>query len=982
MRAPALLLSLQLLQQPVATDSRAAGSPPSSPPRLPLPRLIFEIGEGFPNSLVASTKNETAAADFRHLDAQLDNIYRALLPLTQRYTVDVLLYPCHLIDYVYAPGSAGTRSRGPLEKLHPGLLRMMEFFEANVNDGGIGVFIEAYSSGIITQQVGPRNGATPATPLRNSTDSRRYLGLSIDLETVGAMKVRYPRAMTGVRFHEVFGCDSVWRGDGQKDCFQLAPEVFTGFIDLCAQKDMIFYHNDQTWLMRHDMTGSAQWSYHKDSPAYYLAKLLEGNTSSTVDYASRKLGKRALLSYENNNGAVLSADLAFFTSKADTSNTSVPIRAWEDWHWPFAHFPLRNQSNGWGISNQPWAWSEFFHTLTALPYMNHGEMFAPVEFMAQFAVHAIEEQADVLHFEPSWYWFDEFFPDTDDPVALESPTLPSSGGLPSHSERMALRRLKAVLLAKAGALPKGQSPPLLPSGDLGTTFDRDQQVFLSNRAAVPPLNFKESDLLVLDRGDNSLATTSCYNDGRRWQRQPPDVPTFTPNVTTSAVALLGIELTGDFVSELAKVTVNATHAIVDFYFSWSGHITSPLAVPLEDNGCTLGGPGTLGYSFVAGNFIRTNVFGAQGDPDELLLVRRCPGHAAAVFELWQMEHWEWQTVPEREAGVGSVDMAWKRAPISAERAVVQHLIGPAEIASASLVAVIGRHAERSAEVSVPAATRPLDHVFVVALAAGSGSNDETDLPCGAELHAVCGDACHAADPLCSFACVQCAGDHQRALQAAGCDNEAIIAFCAGPKKPGAPTADLEVRIPAALAAPLALKSWHQFAQPLGNSYQVVGAAGVDIDSDGDDELVLLSSVDESVSIFALGLQDRQEENAQGHVEQLPSADLPGLPCRTGLQCIVGSRRQLIPTIGPPGPAPPLCVAPCGEAGKGASGTWLATLAVKDACECECACQARAACVAWQLATVGADKGTCWLKSTAEMGVNAASTSGLKNISST
>ena len=53
------------------------------------------------------------------------------------------------------------------------------------------------------------------------------------------------------------------------------------------------------------------------------------------------------------------------------------------------------------------------------------------------------------------------------------------------------------------------------------------------------------------------------------------------------------------------------------------------------------------------------------------------------------------------------------------------------------------------------------------------------LPCGAELHAVCGDACHAADPQCSFACVQCAGDHQRALQAAGCDNEAIVAFCAG-----------------------------------------------------------------------------------------------------------------------------------------------------------------------------------------------------------
>jgi hypothetical protein len=57
------------------------------------------------------------------------------------------------------------------------------------------------------------------------------------------------------------------------------------------------------------------------------------------------------------------------------------------------------------------------------------------------------------------------------------------------------------------------------------------------------------------------------------------------------------------------------------------------------------------------------------------------------------------------------------------------------------------------------------------------------LPCGAELHAVCGDACHAADPPCSFACVQCAGDHQRALQAAGCGNEAIVAFCAGTGAP-------------------------------------------------------------------------------------------------------------------------------------------------------------------------------------------------------
>ena len=488
----------------------------------------------------------TGAGDFSALDAQLTNIHSALLPLTRSYTVDALLYPCHLV--AYSDDQRG--SEPPLQKLHPGLLRMLDFFEAK---GTIGLFLEVYSSGIVTQQVGPRGGVLPPTPLRNVTDSHRYLGLSIDLETVAALKERYPNSMTGVRFHEVYGCDSVWRGEKQTDCFQLAPEIFTGFIDLCAATGMIFYHNDQSWLLRHDLQGAAQWSYSSASPAYYLAKLLEHNSSSTVDYARRKLGKRALFSYENNNGAVMAADLAFFTSTTDPANKTFPIRSWEEWRWPFRQFPLRNQSNGWGISNQPWGWSEFFHTLTGLPYMNQGEMFAPLEFLGLFAMQAIEQCADVLHFEPSWYFFDEFFPNADDLVALESPPL-SPSGLPSHRERTSLRRLKAMLLGKAGALSEGRQPPL-PSGDLGTVFDRDQQVYMSNRATAPPLNYKQSDLLVLSSNDNLLDTRSFYNDGRRWQHQPQDVPVFTRSVTDSAVALLGVELTGDFVSELAKVTV-------------------------------------------------------------------------------------------------------------------------------------------------------------------------------------------------------------------------------------------------------------------------------------------------------------------------------------------------------------------------------------------------------------------------------------------
>ena len=61
---------------------------------------------------------------------------------------------------------------------------------------------------------------------------------------------------------------------------------------------------------------------------------------------------------------------------------------------------------------------------------------------------------------------------------------------------------------------------------------------------------------------------------------------------------------------------------------------------------------------------------------------------------------------------------------------------------------------------------------------------------------------------------------------------------------------------------------------------------------------------------------------------------------------------------------------------------VVTLTMADACGCECACEQNDECVAWQLATSGASKGTCWLKSTPEMGDNGASTSGVKNLTRT
>lgn len=374
-----------------------------------LPRIVIEVGEGFPNSLGVATRN---ASDFQVLDSQLANIYSALLPLSVAgYQTDALLYPTFLYNAT-APGG----ETDPLKRAHPALHHILSFFETRAHNSsnsgvsGIGVFLEAYSSGIMTQQVGGRcwvEGCLPRTPLTMHPNASTHLGLSMDIDTVIALKQMYPKALTGrvfgrvcvdkittglagVRFHEVYGCDSVWRADGGKDCFQMSPDVFQVFIDGCASAGLIFFHNDNSHLLEYSMTSPDPWSYHSTSPSYYAAKVMLHNTTSTTEYAAMKLGARALLSYETNNGFP-TADLAYFKSVVDPTPPTVP--EWMAWDWVnhTTQFPLRNRTSGWGISNQPWAWSEWEKTLTGL-YSFHGEMMSPVEMLQQISINAVESR--------------------------------------------------------------------------------------------------------------------------------------------------------------------------------------------------------------------------------------------------------------------------------------------------------------------------------------------------------------------------------------------------------------------------------------------------------------------------------------------------------------------------------------------------------------------------------------------------------------
>jgi hypothetical protein len=66
------------------------------------------------------------------------------------------------------------------------------------------------------------------------------------------MHHRYPFALAGVRFHEVYGSDINWRIDAGKDGFPLDPAVFTVFADACGAAGMVMLINDHTWFFRSD----------------------------------------------------------------------------------------------------------------------------------------------------------------------------------------------------------------------------------------------------------------------------------------------------------------------------------------------------------------------------------------------------------------------------------------------------------------------------------------------------------------------------------------------------------------------------------------------------------------------------------------------------------------------------------------------------------------------------------------------------------
>jgi hypothetical protein len=311
----------------------------------------------------------------------------------------------------------------------------------------------------------------------------------------------------------------------------------------------------------------------------------------------------------------------------------------------------------------------------------------------QFCLKAIRDGADVLQFEPSWYFFDEFFPASTDESALEYPNFRFEGGFPSHVQRASLQRLKDALM--------GQSVPL-PAAALETVFDADQQIFLRNGAGGSRfLNYKQSTLLFWNAEPRDVRALDFYTDGRfadgrQWQLRSASPALFPPFVLDGADTLHRIELTGDYVDEQMVARSNQTHIILSFYSSWGGDFQCPLAfAKTDDRGCTFS-------SVTAGNFIRAVPSGAQGDPDELLISRKCnEAEGLVVVEVWAVTSWDWSAA--------SVSMVYNRVETQSEKAILADLTGADGLVGRSFVAL---HAVRGGAVIFANSTREGDRLAV------------------------------------------------------------------------------------------------------------------------------------------------------------------------------------------------------------------------------------------------------------------------------
>lgn len=407
------------------------------------PVLLFLIDEGIGGIELTSIYKD----DYVSLTSALTNIVIALEPLKEKYEPSVLLYPTWHYQQHHD---------NPLKRISPQLHYTLNFFR----DHYIPVYFELYSSGIRTNQNGELGSLEEAPLFYNDKIKRK--SLSMDLDTLIALKQAYPDTLIGVRFHELIGSNDIGLADyqnGNEDkshAWRVEMDVIRAIVDVCKSHQIRLVWGDHSFNL---VLGYDPSSFINPPYRYW---------QEVIDYAADNLGELLTLNWANNG-------------------------------WPMAQyitdsFAYMNYKNTkWGVSVQSWFWSESdVSTLRSRKYYPLADNDMPVELMTCFSLGYLALGASLIQYEPPYYFFNYYQTGTLYHHLKSHLSLVNLRhhyeDLPDYSERLRFKRFKEIML----------NPELNISNNIQDFYTTDHIQFKLNRERIKPKKYLETSLFHYD----------------------------------------------------------------------------------------------------------------------------------------------------------------------------------------------------------------------------------------------------------------------------------------------------------------------------------------------------------------------------------------------------------------------------------------------------------------------------------------------------
>lgn len=409
---------------------------------------MFELDEAIADSELLSIY----ANDFEGLECTLDRITQGLSPLNKKYEVVYQFYP----TWQYREVGYGKNPKEPLNRVSDVMKYALSYFE----ERGLGVYLEMHSSGIRTAQNGELGNLSPA-PLHYGDREKRKC-LPMDMEALAALKQAFPKALRGVRFHELVGSHEIGLHDRacgreeQSHAFVVSDEVIRGIIDTCKIAGL-----------------ELVWSDHMFNDVVDRSELF-ACFKTWIDYAIDTLGSdRVTLNWANNGWPMHKYIVDTFRFK----------------NYRGAHI---------GMSVQSWFWQELDSSTMVtdtgsgfdVKWHSYAEMDCPIELMAIFTKKYLDDGCRIIQFEPPHYFFNYYRP---------SKTVVKYGGCvekrADYSLREHTKRFIDMLL----------NPETMAhlSTNLTDYYDADRQRFVLNSEKHPAKRYAQSTLF-LKEGDGKL----------------------------------------------------------------------------------------------------------------------------------------------------------------------------------------------------------------------------------------------------------------------------------------------------------------------------------------------------------------------------------------------------------------------------------------------------------------------------------------------